>query len=145
MNHIRKARTGLEKSRSFKRFEDITAWQKARSLTNVVYEITKRNGCFFRDFDLVRQIRRCAVSTMSNIAEGSERDGNREFVNFLSIAKGSCGELRSHLYAAVDQKYLSQEEFDQVLRQAAEVSRVIAGLMTYLRGSKVKGQKFKNP
>ena len=143
MNHSQRTKNTLERSHSFKHFEDITAWQKARSLTKAIYALTEKNNSFCRDFDLVRQARRCAVSTMSNIAEGFERDGNREFVNFLSIAKGSCGELRSHLYTALDQDYVSRDEFEQLRNQATEVSRVITGLMTYLRRSKVKGMKFK--
>ncbi len=91
---------------TFKKFEDIKAWQKSRELTNEIYEATAQ-GDFARDFGLKDQIRRAAVSIMSNIAEGFERSGTGEFVQFLAIAKGSSGEVRSQLYVALDQQYLS--------------------------------------
>jgi len=91
---------------TFKKFEDITAWQKARELTRLVYEITK-NGNFSKDFSLRDQIRRASVSIMSNIAEGFDRGGRKEFIQYLSIAKGSVGEVKSQLYTALDQKYIA--------------------------------------
>jgi four helix bundle protein len=96
------------------RFEDLIAWQKARALTRCIYDVT-RQGPFSRDFGLSRQIQRAAVSIMSNIAEGFERNNPGEFHQFLSIAKGSCAELRSQLYVAVDVGYLTQVTRDELL------------------------------
>jgi four helix bundle protein len=114
------------------RFEDPVAWQKARSLTGEVYRVT-RAGELARDFTLVRQMQRSAISIMSNIAEGFERNRPGEFHQFLSIAKGSCGELRSQMYIARDAGYLSSEQFDVLRGQAEEVSRVINGLRASIR------------
>ena len=99
------------------RFEDLIAWQKARTLTGEVYRVT-RGGEFSRDVALVRQMQRSAISIMSNIAEGYERNRPREFHQFLSIAKGSWGELRSQLYIARDADYLSPEQFEMLRSQA---------------------------
>lgn len=92
------------------RFEDLEAWKIAREVTREIYTVT-RKGEFARDFGLRDQICRSSVSIMSNVAEGFERDGDKEFVNFLSIAKGSAGETRSLLYVALDQNYISEHEF----------------------------------
>jgi four helix bundle protein len=109
------------------RFEDLIAWQKARDLARAIYQITQE-GAFARDFGLARQIQRAAVSIMSNIAEGFERSGRREFHQFLSTAKGSCAEVRSQLYVAFDIGYLMKSEFQRLLAQAEEVGRVVGGL-----------------
>src|SRR5438132_9670595 len=95
------------------RFEDIVAWQKARMLTKEVYALA-RVGDFARDFGLKDQIQRASVSTMSNIAEGYERGGDKEFVQFLSTSKGSCGEVKSHLYVALDQNYIAAPQFEEL-------------------------------
>ncbi len=124
------------------RFEDILAWQKARQLTREIYTASNR-GQFARDFGLLDQTRRASVSIMGNIAEGFERGGDKEFSQFLSIAKGSSGEVRSHLYVALDQKFLSQPEFESLSLQATEISRMISGLMNYLKRSDLRGSKFK--
>ena len=108
-------------------FEDLIAWQKARVLTSTIYRCT-RQGSFSRDFDLVRQIRRAAVSIVSNIAEGFERSRPAEFHQYLSIAKASCAELRTQLYVACDVGYLSRDEFETYIKQANEVARIIGGL-----------------
>lgn len=126
------------------RFEDILAWQKARVLTQKVYACTKQS-LFARDFGLRDQIQRASVSTMANIAEGFERGGDREFIQFLSTSKGSSGEVRSHLYVALDQNYVTQEQFTELFGQAEEVSRLTSGFMTYLQQSNVGGNKFKRP
>jgi four helix bundle protein len=109
------------------RFEDLIAWQKARALTQAIYQAT-RQGAFVRDFGLSGQIQRAAVSIMSNIAEGFERGSRAEFHQFLSMAKSSCAELRSQLYVAFDVGYLNQADVDQLLSQANEVARIIGGL-----------------
>ena len=125
------------------RFEDLTSWQKARELNRFVYNASKK-GAFAKDFGLRDQMRRASVSVMSNIAEGFERGGDREFIQFLSNAKGSCGEVRSQLYAALDEEYLTQGEFDELCKLCLDVSRLISGFMTYLRRSELRGSKFKS-
>jgi four helix bundle protein len=127
---------------SFNNFEDIEAWQKARVLTRKIYSAANQSS-FSRDFGLRDQIRRAAVSIMSNIAEGFERGGTKEFVQFLSIAKGSAGEVRSQLYVALEQGYIDDGAFENLFNLATETSRMIAGLMNYLKKSKIKGSKYK--
>ena len=124
------------------RFEDLDAWKIARELTRDVYRITQADE-FSRDFGLKNQIRKASVSVMSNIAEGFERDGNREFCNFLSIGKGSAGEVRSQLYVALDQDYITRSEFDHIYLKAQESGRVIGGLSNYLKHSNYSGNKFR--
>jgi four helix bundle protein len=108
-------------------FEDLIAWQKARILTREVYQITGE-GPFARDFGLRDQIRRAPVSIMSNIAEGFERAKPSEFHQFLSIAKGSCAEIRCQLYIAFDACHLDQMRFEQLFALAVEVGKIIGGL-----------------
>ena len=107
-----------------------------------VYHITSA-GEFARDFALRDQIRRAAVSVLSNIAEGFERDGNKEFSQFLSLAKGSCGEIRAQLYIALDQAYLSDVQFRELSEHTFRVGRIIADLMKYLNTSGLRGAKYK--
>lgn len=109
------------------KFEDLIAWQKARILTKAIYQISNE-GTFAKDFGLRDQIRRAAVSVMSNIAEGFDREGNVEFHRFLVIAKASCAEVRSQLYVALDVGYMSQSEFDKVMAITNETGRVLNGL-----------------
>ena len=109
------------------KFEDLIAWQKARTLTAIIYRTTAA-GPFSKDFGLREQIRRAAVSTMSNIAEGYERASAAEFHRFLLIAKASCAELRSQLYVALDVGYLTEEAFNVLIAQVDEVARIIGGL-----------------
>jgi four helix bundle protein len=117
---------------SIQKFEDIIAWQKARSLTRSIYAVSK-HGEFARDFGLSGQIQRAAVSIMANIAEGFERPGTREFHQFLCISKSSCAELRSHLYIALDLQYVSFDIFAKLMAQAQEVARIVAGLRSSIR------------
>ena len=124
------------------KFEDIIAWQKARLLTRDVYKCS-REGAFARDYGLKDQIQRASVSTMANVAEGFERGGDKEFIQFLPNSKGSCGEVKSHLYVALDQAYISPAGFDQLYAQASEVSRMLSGFMTYLRESGFRGPKYR--
>ena len=108
-------------------FEDLVAWQKARELTKKIYNLTS-DGQFAKDFGLRDQIRRAAVSVMSNISEGFERGSMNEFHQFLVIAKASCAEVRSQLYVALDAGYIDQTIFQELNQQAIEVSRIIGGL-----------------
>ena len=126
----------------FERFEDVDAWKKARELVNAVYRITSA-GEFARDYGLKDQMRRASVSVLSNIAEGFERGGNKEFCQFLATAKGSCGEVRAQLYVALDQHYITNEQFETVAQQATEISRIVSGLIKYLQQSEMQGPKFK--
>lgn len=109
------------------RFEDLIAWQKARELTREIYAVS-REGRFARDFGLAGQIQRASASIMSNLAEGFERGRRSEFHQFLNVAKGSCAEVRSQLYVALDTDYLSPTEFSRLMSQAQEVSRILGGL-----------------
>ena len=127
---------------TLRRFEDIEAWKTARELTRAVYSCSKV-GPFARDFGLRDQIRRASVSVMSNIAEGFERGGNAEFVQFLAVSKGSAGEVESQLYVALDQGYISDTQFRSLKQTAASTKRLIAGLMSYLRRSGIRGEKYK--
>jgi four helix bundle protein len=124
-----------------KRFEDLIIWQKARALTKAIYKATK-SGAFAKDFGLAGQMQRSAVSAMSNIAEGYERGGRAEFHQFLSIAKSSCGEVRSQLYVALDVGYLQQSDFEKLKSQAEEISRMIGKFQSAVhqqKGGKRKG------
>ena len=116
------------------RFEDIEAWRKARVLVKEVYKVTAA-AKFSKDFSLRDQIQRAAVSIISNIAEGFSRQTDKEFVQFLHIAKGSTSEVQSQLYIALDLGYISQEEFDSLYKRADEVGRLIFGFIRYLRKS----------
>ncbi len=108
-------------------FEDLIAWQRARKLAGLVYDVT-REGEFARDFGLSRQMKRAAVSIMSNIAEGHERGGAKEYARFLGIAKGSCAEVRSQLYVALDVAYLDRKTFVELLEKTRELGRILGGL-----------------
>ncbi len=127
---------------TFKTFEEIEAWKKARELTNRVYDVSG-TGAFAKDFGLKDQIRRAAVSIMSNIAEGYDRSGTGEFIQFLAIAKGSTAEVRCQLYVALDQAYIEQNIFVELSRLANETGSMIGGLIQYLRRSGIKGTKYK--
>ena len=124
-----------------KNFEDLNVWKQARQLTQEVYRLTKTET-FFKDFGLRDQIRRAAISVMSNIAEGFERGGNQEFVQFLYVAKASCGEVRSQLYVALDQGYATSNDSEKLLQLFRRLSGMISNLITYLRESDMKGEKF---
>jgi four helix bundle protein len=114
------------------RFEDIHAWQAARELCKIVYRLT-RNEKFARDFGLVDQARRAAVSIMANIAEGFDSRSNSEFIQFLYYALRSASELQSHIYIAQDQDYISEAEFAGVYEEAARVKAMIFRFIDYLR------------
>lgn len=110
-----------------KKFEDLVAWQRAREMTRLIYQMTRKEK-FSKDFGLREQVQRSSVSIMSNLAEGFERGSSSEFHQFIVIAKASCAELRSQLYVALDAGYISEEEFQQASGLAVEVSRIIGGL-----------------
>jgi four helix bundle protein len=117
------------------RFEDIQGWQEARNLTKIIYELTKKLS-FRRDRGLCRQIQEASVSVMSNIAEGFDRQSKKEFIKFLYYASGSGSEVQSHLYVALDQKYISDENFQETYTQARKTKSLINGFIAYLKGKK---------
>ena len=127
---------------TFQNFEDIEAWQKARSLTRLIYA-SVRGGPLGKDYFLADQLKRAAVSTMSNIAEGFERGGRDEFLHFLSIARASAAECQSHLYVAHDAGFLPDDAFQQMAALASECRRLLSGLMNYLRSTTMRGVKYK--
>ena len=114
------------------KFEDIDAWREARKLVNMIYDVSD-NGNFSNDYGLRDQIRRASISAMSNISEGFDRETNKEFIQFLIIARASVSEVKSHMYVALDRKYLSIEEFDSIYNQANTVINLINGFIRYLQ------------
>lgn len=125
------------------RFEDLEIWQKSREICQLVFKIHERTD-LGKDFKLYNQINGSSGSTMDNISEGFERNGNKEFGQFLSVAKASCGETRSQLYRVLDRKYIDQKEFDEIYDKLVTLSRKIGSLMSYLQKSDLKGSKFRN-
>ncbi len=121
-----------------KRFEDIKAWQGARDLVNKIYKAIRGNNGFYRDFRFREQIQAAGISVMSNIAEGFARSSDREFKRFLWIAKGSLAEVQSQLWVALDQGYVTQDDFDRLYAKAEEVAKLISGFITYLLDSKTQ-------
>jgi four helix bundle protein len=127
---------------TFKKFEEIEAWKKARESTKRVYAVSNL-GAFAKDFSLRDQMRRASVSIMSNIAEGYDRSGTGEFVQFLATAKGSAAEVRCQLYVAIEQSYINEVTFGELSELARETANMIGGLIKYLRQSGIKGTKYK--
>ena len=127
---------------TIKRFEEIVAWQEARKLACMIYNLTS-TGSFTKDFGLRDQIRRAAVSVGSNIAEGFERNGNREFEKFLWIAKGSAGEIISQLYTAIDVGYVTSEKVADVVEQARHCTYLIYKFIQSLKTSTITGERYK--
>ena len=119
----------------FKSFEEINSWQKSRLFNKQIYEITNSGSEFKKDFDLVRQIRRASISISSNIAEGFERNTDKEFIYFLYIAKASAAEVRSQLYLAFDLNYITKTEFDELFNNISDISKLISGFIKYLQSS----------
>jgi four helix bundle protein len=113
-------------------FEDLEVWQRSRFVVNQIYQLTNTKP-FAKDYSLCDQLRRCAISTMSNIAEGFEKASRREFAHYLDIAKGSNGEVRSQLYVARDLRYIDQKTFDELKSTLMSLSRQISSLMKYLK------------
>jgi four helix bundle protein len=122
-------------------FEDLNVWKQARLLIQEVYRLTKTEK-FSRDFGLRDQIQRAAISVMSNIAEGFERGGNQEFSQFLYVAKASCGEVRSQLYVALDQGYVTHDETEKLRQSFKRLAGMISNLIAYMRQSEMRGEKF---
>ena len=127
---------------TIERFEDLECWKASRRLRQIAYRYTRQKP-FSSDYALVGQIRRAAQSVSANIAEGFEREGNREFIQFLSQAKGSVGEIKDELYTACDEAYISQADFDAACALAEDTTRLIGGLMSYLRRAENTVSKFK--
>jgi len=127
---------------AFKTFEEIRAWQIGHKLVLRIYGISNQTP-FAKDFALRDQIRRASVSIVSNIAEGYDRNGNREFLQFLSMAKGSAAEVRTHLYIARDLGYIEDGLFKELLACVSEVGRLLGALMSYLKNTGFKGPKSK--
>jgi len=125
-----------------KRFEELEVWQQARRIYSDIFRLTNRTG-FSTDYSLVNQMRRSSGSIMDNIAEGFERGGNKEFLFFLSMAKGSAGELKSQLYRGLDQGKIKQEEFDDIANKIDHTSNLIGKFISYLKSSGVKRTRYK--
>jgi len=116
---------------TFNSLEDIDVWKRGCRLAVGVYDLTKKEP-LNRDWGLKDQLRRSAVSIASNIAEGYERDSQKEFIRFLFIAKGSCGELRTQLYILKALEWIAQEDIDLLIQESKEISSMIQGLIKYL-------------
>jgi four helix bundle protein len=114
-----------------KTFEDLEVWRKSRTLAANVYSLSNKE-LFVKDFGLKDQMRRASVSILSNIAEGFERKSNKEFLYFLNVAKASAGELRAQTYLTLDLKYLTKNEFELILNDIIEISKMLYGLMKHL-------------
>jgi four helix bundle protein len=123
------------------RFEDLEIWKETRELCKIVYEITS-TGPFSTDFKFRDQMRASSGSAMDNIAEGFERGGNKEFVQFLWVSKGSTGEVRSQSYRAYDVKHINEKMFNELLKRTDSICRKTFNLIQHLRDSDIKGIKY---
>ncbi|MBX2946738.1 MAG: four helix bundle protein [Cyclobacteriaceae bacterium] len=122
-------------------FEDLEVWKKASELSIAIFELTQI-GSFSKDYSLKDPINKTTGSIMDNIAEGFDRGGNREFIQFLSIAKGSAAEVRSQLYRALDRNHINPSEFELLKEKTVDVGKQLSGFMTYLSKSEMKGSKY---
>jgi len=132
------------KGKAAESFEELHVYQRARELTNFIYAGTRQSD-FTRDLGLTDQIRRASVSIMSNIAEGFERGTSTEFIQFLFIAKGSCGEVRAQLQIAQDQNYISRQEYEKLHDLARRISGMLSNFIAHLQSSAYQGEKFTRP
>ena len=132
------------KGKAAESFEDLHIYQRARELANSIYAATKSNE-FVRDFGLIDQIRRAVISILSNIAEGFERGSKTEFIQFLYIAKASCGEVRAQLQIAKDQNYLQQNEYQRLYELCKQVSGMISNFIAHLQKTDYNGEKYDRP
>jgi four helix bundle protein len=123
-------------------FEDLEIWQDARELCKVIRLYTSREP-FCKEYRFRDQINSSSGSIMDNIAEGFDRDGKKEFIQYLSISKGSCSETRSQSYRAFDANYINQEELDDLLNRTQKINKKISNFMAYLKGSPITGKKYK--
>ena len=139
MNYLNRKQ---DKMSAVRDFEELAIFQKARELSKKIYPVTNKEG-FKSDFRFVQQIRAAAGSIMDNIAEGFERGGNKEFLNFLYIAKGSCGEVRSQLIRANDIGYLTSQEYDELYSECRKLSAGIMNFIKEIKASDITGAKFK--
>jgi four helix bundle protein len=127
---------------SFKKLEDINAWQKGRELSKEIFNLINKES-YKKDKSLIWQIQKSSGSVMDNISEGFERTGNKEFIQFLAIAKGSTAEVRSQLYRAIDQNLITEKELTNDFELATETSKMIHQLIKYIKSTEFKGYKFK--
>ena len=126
------------------KFEELEIWKLARELANEIFDLFTGSESFSRDFKLKDQINGSSGSVMDNIAEGFERGGRNEFINFLTFSKGSAGEVKSQLYRALDRKYITQEQFDHLYEKTDLIGKKTGAFINYLNSSPHKGNKFKN-
>ncbi|RLJ31128.1 four helix bundle protein [Chryseobacterium sp. 7] len=124
-------------------FEDLDIWKKSRELCQKIFiSLIQNSNC---SQNIKNQIDRSSASVMDNIAEGFEREGNKEFINFLSMSKGSCGEVRSQLIRAFDRDFINENEFNDLKKDYADLSKMISGFMKYLKATEHNGNKFNRP
>ena len=126
---------------TIQRFEDLEVWKKAREICKLIALFTQKEH-FSKNFSLKDQIKRSSGSVMDNIAEGFERGGNKEFINFLTYSKGSLGEVRSQSYRAYDYNYITEEEFNNLITDSTSLSERLGRFINYLKNSDFKGTKF---
>jgi four helix bundle protein len=128
---------------TIKGFEDIPVWQHSRKLCKDFFDAWRLDPLFSRDYELLRQMKKSSGSVMDNIAEGYGRGGNKEFVYFLAISKGSCDEFKSQLYRALDHEYITKETFDALYKNADGISAQLSSFIRYLNKSDIKGSRYK--
>jgi four helix bundle protein len=127
---------------TWRNFEELKVWQKVRKLCQKIYDVTNR-APFSTDYRFRDQYRASSGSIMDNIAEGFERGGTKEFIQFVGYSKGSAGEVRSQTYRAFDVKHITEEEFNDIFAEVIEISKMLNGLTAYLKETEIKGIKFK--